>query len=165
MGNKTIFTSIMLVALAAAAVAQTKISGTSQCAKPDPQHMIQVGDHPNHAYAISQSKCTWTKPYEVGGTQAKDDVVTAFDEINGDKSRNHGLVSNTMANGDKAHVSFQGTATLKDGAPQTSEGKWRFTSGTGKLKGIKGSGTYKGKGSPDGVTFEIEGEYTLPSPK
>ena len=39
----------------------------------------------------------------------------------------------------------------------------RFSSGTGKLKGLKGQGTYKGKGNADGsITYEVEGEYTLP---
>ena len=162
MGNKAFVTFFMLVAVAAVAVAQTKISGTVQCAKPDPQHMIQVGDRPGHAYSINQSKCTWTKPWEAGGTQSKEDIVTAFAEISGDQSREHGLVVGAMANGDKIYIRLQGSATLKDGAPQTSEGKWTFQRGTGKIKGIKGSGTYKGKGSADGLTFEVEGEYTLP---
>jgi hypothetical protein len=35
--------------------------------------------------------------------------------------------------------------------------------GTGKLKGIKGKGTYKAKMASDGsATGEVEGEYELP---
>ena len=46
---------------------------------------------------------------------------------------------------------------------QTSKGTWSYTGGTGKLKGIKGKGTYDGKGSSDGTaTYQIEGDYTLP---
>ena len=42
-------------------------------------------------------------------------------------------------------------------------GTWTFTGGTGKLKGIKGKGTYKDKGAADGSgTIEVEGEYELP---
>ena len=68
----------------------------------------------------------------------------------------------TLADGDKAFVQFQGTTTLKDKAPITGQGTWSFTGGTGKLKGLKGKGTYKGKWNPDGTsTFEIEGEYQL----
>ena len=66
----------------------------------------------------------------------------------------------TIENGDKAFVSFQGTASIKD---NTSEGKWSYPGGTGKLNGLKGNGTYKGKGAEDGsVTPDVEGEYTLP---
>jgi hypothetical protein len=55
---------------------------------------------------------------------------------------------------------------MKDGAPQTAEGTWTYNGGTGKLKGIKGKGTYKGTGNADGsVTFQIDGEYTMPKPK
>jgi hypothetical protein len=71
-----------------------------------------------------------------------------------------------MANGHKYYVRYQGTSTMKDGAMQTTEGKWSFSGGTGKLKGLKGSGTYKGTGSADGgATFEVEGDYSLPAKK
>ncbi len=37
-------------------------------------------------------------------------------------------------------------------------------SGTGKLKGIKGGGTYKGTaGADDSITYAVEGEYSLPA--
>jgi len=37
-------------------------------------------------------------------------------------------------------------------------------SGTGKLKGIKGGGTYKGTAGADGsITYAVEGEYSLPA--
>ncbi len=68
-----------------------------------------------------------------------------------------------MANGDKAYYRYQGTAVLKDGMPQTEEGRWSLIRGTGKLKGVKGKGTYKGKAGADGtMTYEVEGEYELP---
>ena len=67
-----------------------------------------------------------------------------------------------MSNGDKMYGRFHGSATLKDGAPDTAEGAWEFAGGTGKLKGIKGKGTYKGTAGPEGITYEVEGEYTLP---
>lgn len=41
------------------------------------------------------------------------------------------------------------------------KGTWGFTGGTGKLKGIKGKGTYTCKPSGDENTCEVEGEYEL----
>ncbi len=36
-------------------------------------------------------------------------------------------------------------------------------SGTGKLKGIKGKGTYKGTALPDGsISYKVDAEYRLP---
>jgi hypothetical protein len=112
---------------------------------------------------VRKGKCTWTKPMEIAGTQTKEDVGTNFDEIHGNKGQGHGYVVGTMANGDNMYVRIQGSSTLKDGAVESANGAWSFTGGTGKLKGVKGKGTYKGKGAPDGsATYEVEGEYELP---
>lgn len=143
--------------------AQTKISGTIQCAKPDPQYSIEVGDRANHALGVSKSACNWTKPMDIAGSQTKEGTDIVSDEVRGNRVRSHGYHVGTMASGDKIYVRFQGSSALKDGAPETAEGKWSFIGGTGKLKGIKGGGTYTGKGGADGsTTFEVEGEYELP---
>jgi hypothetical protein len=163
MRSTAIPATLMLFALATLAPAATKISGTVQCGKSDEQHALEVGDHPGHSLMLSKGKCTWSKPMEIAGTQTKEDVGTGFDELHGNKSQGHGYVIGTMANGDKMYVRTQGSATLKDGAIETAEGTWSFTGGTGKLTGIKGKGTYKGKGAADGsATYEVEGEYQLP---
>jgi len=36
----------------------------------------------------------------------------------------------------RLELSFQGTDTVKDGSMQSTAGIWRFSGGTGKLKGI-----------------------------
>ena len=69
----------------------------------------------------------------------------------------------TMVSGDKFYVRYQGTATRKEGMPQCADGTWYFTGGTGKLKGLRGNGTYKGQANPDGpITYEVQGKYQLP---
>ena len=161
--RRTVLSPLLVLVLASAAAAQTKISGTTQCGKPDPQHMIPVGDRANHAFGISKNKCTWPKPFEIAGAQSKDDEGTNFAEITGNSASDRGYVVGTMSNGDKSIVRYQGKSTLKDGVPQSGEGTWSFAGGTGKLKGIKGKGTYKGKAAADGsMTYEIEGDYQLP---
>ena len=160
---KAIPAFLAVLVLASLSFAQTKISGTVQCSKPDQQQKIDIGDQPGHAFAINQGKCKWTKPMEIAGTQTKEDIGTGFDEINGNKSHGHGYVVGTLASGDKMHVRTQGSATMKGEVIESAEGMWSFTGGTGKLKGIKGKGTYKGKGAPEGsATYEVEGEYELP---
>ncbi len=149
--------------LAPVAAAQTKISGTVQCPKPDTHYVIDVGDRPGHSFLIEQFKCTWTKPMEIEGVQNKEGMGTDFHEISGNSSRFHGVYSDTMANGDKAQYRYEGTATLKAGVPQSAEDKWKSIGGTGKIKGIKSHGTCKGTANADGsMTWECEGEYTLP---
>ena len=156
----------VLVVLASAAVATaqpTKVSGTIQCGKPEAQQAIPAADSSDHVFSIYKVNCNWTKPLEIAGTQTKDGTDTGFDEIKGNTAKGHGLHVSTAATGEKTFVRYQGSSTVKDGAPQTAEGMWSYTGGTGKLAGIKGKGTYKGKANPDGsITYEIEGEYELP---
>jgi hypothetical protein len=156
---KTFLLFLIIFALAAVASAQTKMSGTELCTKPDQEYSIQVGDRPNHTYVIQQGKCSWTKPMEIAGIQGKEGVYTGFIEISGDTGRARGTYVETMANGDKAYYRYQGTSNLKDGL---GEEKWQLVRGTGKLKGVKAKGTCKYKVAEDrSGTFDCEGEYEL----
>ena len=67
----------------------------------------------------------------------------------------------TLDSGDKSFISYQGTATVKDGTLESGKGTWGFTGGRGKLKGIKGKGTYTCAPSGDGSSCNVEGEYQL----
>lgn len=155
------------LAFAAALSAQTKTSGTIQCAKADPMNMVEVGDHPGHAYFVAKEACTWTKGMEIAGLTMKDGASVAAGEMHMGKSTDNGSHWSTMSNGDKIFVQYHGTTTMdKDGKVIRTSGHWAYTGGTGKLKGIKGKGTYSGKGNADGgTTYEIEGDYTLPAAK
>jgi len=122
------------------------------------------GRPPNHAFSVGQIKCAWTKPWKIAGIAGKEGIGTFSGEVEGNKSRFHAYYVDTMENGDKAHYRYQGTATLKDGAPQSEEGTWTLVRGTGKLKGLTGKGTYKGTVGADGtMTYEVEGEYQAPA--
>ena len=158
---RMILATLAAFSLAAAAGA-AKISGTIQCGKADPAHMVEVSDEPGHSMGVSKVNCTWPKPLEIAGLKSKDGVSIATDDTKGGKSAGHGTHVSTMDNGDKFYCKFQGNGMVKDGAMQSDAGTWSFTGGTGKLKGIKGKGTYNGKGTPDGgVTYEVKGDYTL----
>jgi hypothetical protein len=154
------FTAAFLFAVATTSSAQ-KLSATQECPKPDPEYAVPVGDRPDHVMGLVKEKCTWKKG-EIGGVELKDEEDTIVSDMSGNHARDRGYGVATLASGDKAFVQFQGTTTIKDKAPVAGEGTWSFTGGTGKLKGLKGKGTYKGKWNPDGTsTFDIEGEYQL----
>ena len=151
-----VFAAVVLAA-PSIGLAQTKISGTTQCGKPDPQHLVQAGDQPNHTFAIMKFKCTWPKPLEIAGFQTKEDELTLFEEANGSAGADRTSVVSiyvvgTMSNGDKVFLRSQGK-----GAAHSSAGTWTYVGGTGKFKGLTGKGTYKG----DGTTTVVEGEYQL----
>ena len=159
LGIALVFAGLAFVASNASA--QTKISGTIQCAKPDPQNVLPVGDHPGHALVTGKVKCIWTKPMDLAGAQTKTGEDTTFSDVDGAKSRDSGYHMTTMDSGDQFVVRFTGTSALgKDGSVQTQTGTWSFVRGGGKLKGIAGKGTYKATGAADGsVTTDVEGEY------
>lgn len=144
-------------------VAQVKLSGEGTCAKPDIAHPIPVGDHPNHTFMVSRANCTWTKPFEIAGSQAQGGAAVQFDETSGNTSRFHGHYLDVMSTGDTARYRYQGTTTLKDGKPQSAEWSWTYAGGTGKLRNLKGNGTCKGIWDREGInTWRCSGEYRLP---
>jgi hypothetical protein len=92
----------------------------------------------------------------------KEGTATEFAEAKGDASTGHGIFVETLANGDKAFVSYTFTGTSKNNQMVSGTNKWTITGGTGVLKGAKGSGTCTAKGNPDGTAnFECAGTYTL----
>ncbi len=149
------------IALAAAASAQTKTSGTAQC-KADPAAPVEIPDMSGHSLAVGKAQCTWTG-FAIAGVQYKDGVSVSQDEIHGGNVTSNGYHTATLANGDKTTAHFHGAAVMKDGKFQSGGGTWTFSSGTGKCKGIKGKGTYKGTPNADGtVSYKVDGEYQIP---
>jgi hypothetical protein len=152
--------------LASSAVAQTKFSGTLECGKADPTYTIQIPDREGYSFEIGQNKCTWTKPFAIAGLESKNNVQAESDEVTGNTIKAIAYGFTQFSNGDKA---FHRGVSTADQKAQTSSGKWTFTAGTGKLRGIKGSGTstckIRSAESGGGYACEIEGEYTLPAAK
>lgn len=158
-------TGVLLLAALAFAIpasAQTKLTGKVHCAKPDPDYNIEVGDKTGHALALRKAACTWTDQ-QIAGLTTKTGNDAATSEVSGNTIRDTGFHTATLDNGDKYTVRFTGVATIKDNTG-TIDGKWSFVSGTGKLKGIKGGGTYKGTSNADGsADVTVDGDYTLPA--
>jgi hypothetical protein len=162
---RTRFALLALAAfvVAASASAETKISGELQC-KAEPPAPVAIPDKPNHVYAIVKAACTWTKPFDMGGSAVKDGTETISSEMWGEKGSDRGYFAGSTAGGDTYTVKFAGTSHSKDGKPAGNEGTWSFMGGTGKLKGLKGGGKYKsGPANADGTqTTQVDGEYSLP---
>jgi hypothetical protein len=162
---KTRFGSLLFlgVLVAVSLSAATKTSGTASC-RPDPASPAPVAanDKPNHSFVVAKAQCTWTG-FSVAGDQYKDGVSISMGEISGDTNSYHGYHVATTNTGDTSVFKIQGSAKLKDGKPVSNAGTWSFTSGTGKLKGITGKGTYRGTANADGsMSYKVEGEYSLP---
>lgn len=69
--------------------AQTKISGTLTCAKPDPEYTLDVDDRAGHVFVLAKSACSWTRPMKIEGVDTKDshDVnIVDGDDTNSDSN-------------------------------------------------------------------------------
>lgn len=68
----------------------------------------------------------------------------------------------TFDSGDKINYSYESNSTAKDGKLVSGTDKWQITGGTGKMAGMKGSGTCKlSPGSTEGgLDYACTGTYT-----
>ena len=161
--RKTGLLWLAVLTLAVPASAQTKVSGKAHCTKADPDYSLEVGDKPGHALTARKAACTWADgSLQIEGQTTKTGTDAATGEMNGATVRDSGYHTATTDKGDKYTVHFAGTMKMAKDNTGTFEGKWTFVSGTGKLKGIKGGGTYKGTAAADGsADVDVEGEYTM----
>jgi hypothetical protein len=159
--NPRILCVCAFIALAVAmASAQTKTTMSGKCGKADVQQSVPAGDQPGHAFVLSQGKCSVTG--KVNGATGKDGVFAEHGEATATHLKNWGVYTVTFDSGDKIFYDYQGTSTMKDGNFQTGTNKYQIASGTGKMKGLKGSGSCKLTGNSDGtLEYSCTGEYTL----
>ena len=135
--------AICLLLFASLAMAQSKLETKWHCGKPTAEQKLPVGDTADHAYVITQGTCTATS----SKSGEKMGAYTEFQEARKGAFANHGRFNVTMDNGDKTYYTYEGT-----GYPgkKAASNKWKILSGTGKHKGIKGSGTCSGTLLDDG---------------
>jgi len=151
--------AVMIFSSATLALAQTHIAGTAECSAPEQVHVMRLSDHANHFLVISQGKCHWTKPFSIAGAETQDDEATLSKEVRGNHARVHGYITETTASGDKFSYRILGEQVIDHGKTVSEHGRWTIVSGTGKLKGIHGKGTYTGKLKGNSMVFDLEGEY------
>jgi hypothetical protein len=135
-------------------------TATCECGKPDSQLLLPAGDRPDHVLGVEALKCGWSKPLEIGGDKTKESVATEIVEVSGNKFHiRSGVHMLTMQSGDKVALPYQGSGTSRDNQESLSKGAFTFADGTGKLKGVKGKGTFSCKSAGEGVSCQVEGDY------
>ena len=162
MKARVLFAGCLALLAAVSVCGQTKVSGTLKCDKPEPRYSIEVGDRPGHVMVLEKEACTWAEALAIGSDKAKDAYSVASVDVTASRASGSGTHVSTTEGGDKMFVTYRYAAPLKDGKTGEAHGTWSYTGGTGKLKGIKGGGTFKTTFGEDGTaTTVVEGEYTL----
>ncbi len=141
--------------------AQTKVTSTGKCDKPTVMQSVPLGDTDGHAFVLDQGKCATTG--EVAGAQSKEGLYSEHGEMRGTHAKVWGFYVETYDSGDKIFYTYQSTGTMKtDGNVLKATNTWQMVGGTGKMKGIKGSGTCASTGNDDGTdSYTCTGTYTL----
>jgi hypothetical protein len=141
--------------------AQTKSTSSGKCAKAGVQQSVPAGDKDGHTFMIQSGKCETMG--KVGDANSTEGAFAEHDEATGNIVKGSGVFVETYDTGDKIFYAYQATVTMKDGSLMAGVNKYQITGGTGKMKGIKGSGTCKmTAGADSGFTYKCTGDYTLP---
>ena len=153
--RKQLFVAFCLLVFGSAAMAE-KVDTKWHCVAPTANQKLDVGDEPDHSYAISQGTCTAT----ASASGEKSGAYTEFQEVWKASFTNHGRFNATMDNGDMAYYTYEGSGPTDITKPVSN--KWKILSGTGKHKGMKGSGSCSGTRHEDGSSdWTCTGTYSM----
>jgi len=150
--RKLLLVAFSLLVSASVAMAQGKVDSKWHCPKATTEYKLDVGDAPDHIYWIGQGACDATA--SSGDLKEKTGTYTEFHDQWKASFKFHGYFIETGADGDKVNYVYEGSASTDTTKPLSN--KWKLVGGTGKNKGIKGSGTCSGKASADGSSFDWE---------
>ena len=123
------------------------------------QTALALHDVSNHDLNLIEVRGVQKSPDE----QWNDSKITYWgtaDLIAGSGTQS-GYFVNDHPDGDRRFGTFEGRI-VTSGTEVTLEGTWKFTGGTGKFRGLKGGGAYKGRmTSPVAVENIWEGTYEI----
>jgi hypothetical protein len=128
------------------------------------REMVQIPDAPGHLLIVAEARGSNrnTGPSDfMSGAQAS--ALETLDLVQGSGSTQGYVVQAKDA--DSVFVGIKGRVTTTmspQGSPSTTfEGNWVFLRGTGQYRGIKGSGTFRGRfTSQTEYTVDWKGEYS-----
>ena len=116
-------------------------------------------DQPNHQLQLSEIHGIQKSP-DPSWDNARLTYCGIADLVSGTGTQ-RGYFANEHTDGDRDSGTFEGRVTTTAGQV-TLEGTFAFTNGTGKLKGIHGNGTYKGRQvSPTEIEMSWTGAYEI----
>jgi hypothetical protein len=156
--RKLLLVAFCSLVFVSAAMAQSKVDTKWHCSKAATEYKLDVGDVPDHVYWIGQGTCEATS--SDGDLKEKSGGYTEFHDMWKASMNFHGYFNSTTTDGDKVNYTYEGSGPTDPGKP--AKNKWKVVNGTGKNKGIKGSGSCAGKVNADGTAdWTCTGTYSM----
>lgn len=141
---------------------QKKISGTGKAVTTISQTKMLPGDLPKHEITLSSRIDMQESSNPEFNGQV---IIRGMTDYTAGTGHHWGYREMTHSSGDKLFSAYDGmtkTVLKPNSFPDISfEGKWWYTGGTGRFKGITGEGTYTGKVTKAGLKYDWEGEYDI----
>jgi hypothetical protein len=139
--------------------------GTGKFIESGPEIAFDCEDWPKHRVSLGKSIAEQTCDCpELDG--ARQTAYEYHDSLPGGAGMSFAYYTLETREGDKLFGKYGGRGRAevkKDGSRETHFiGQSEEYRGTGKMKGVKGKGTYRGKSTPAGVSYEWEGDYWFP---
>jgi hypothetical protein len=154
--RKLLLVALALIVSNSIAMAQ-KVDTKWHCSKAAQEQKLDVGDAPDHVYWIGQGTCDSTS--STGALKEKSGQYTEFHDQWKASFNFHGYYNATTDDGDNIYYTYSGSAPTDTGKPVSN--KWKIVGGSGKHKGIKGSGSCAGKVNEDGsADWQCTGTYS-----
>jgi hypothetical protein len=175
---------------------QSKIAGTLTCKGDEVEFVpLGSSRHFSHRLEVEEQHCTWRQPPEIKGMKVEGETRYVFREVEGTTYRERGSSRGSFENDDDAYtirwwLDVSTNLVSSSPPPWTAwdpekntfvihaisnasaeverffRGHWTFTGGTGRLVGIRGSGTCDGEVLKNGIaTLRIDGEYKFVTKK
>lgn len=155
--RKLLLVALVALVCVSLSMAQSKVDTKWHCSKAATEHTLDVGDVPDHSYYIGQGKCDATA--SAGELKEKTGTYTEFHDARKTSFTFHGHFNATADDGGTINYTYEGSGSTDITKPVAN--KWKIVGGTGKHKGIKGSGTCAGKQNADGSSdLECTGTYS-----
>ena len=127
------------------------------------QSAVNPVDQPNHQIHLAEVRGIQKSPDEKWNNSAI--TYWGVTDLIEDQGVQRGYFHNLHTNGDADFGTFEGKVTAKAGELLV-EGTWKTTNGTGQLKGMTGSGTFKTRSTLSGtVEASWQGNYELAGAK
>lgn len=116
-------------------------------------------DQPNHQLQIAEIHATQKSPDPNWNNSRL--IYHGVTDVVAGNGLQHGYYVNEHVDGDRDCGAFEGKVTMA-GDQTMIDGTFTFTSGTGKLKGIRGNGSFKGRQlSPTEIEMTWNGTYEV----
>lgn len=128
------------------------------------QSEVSLSDRPNHHLGLA----------EISAMQKSQDpawnnsTITywGYTDLLDTQGTQQGYFVTTHADGDRDWGTFEAKVSVVAGGQLAADGTWKFSGGSGKLKGISGGGTFKSRmTSPTAVDCSWQGNYQLAGAK